>query len=369
MRARLIFLLNSLLAISVSAVEASSFRIFGYLPEWRYEAVNWDVVSRHVSHIILFSLEMTSSGKITARDRFPRKELMGEATTAARRHGSKILLCFGGNGRSAGFSGMVSSRKSRKKFISSLMGYIVKYSLDGVDYNWEYPGYSFSSGYSDTDVVDKDYQGLLSLLKETRAVFDEYSKDATSGRRLEITLAYYPDGRQENLFKTLNAHKYADFMHMMTYDQHGAQHSSYAFAEKSVDQGIEIGLPAAKLTLGVPFYGRDGRGEWTTYEDILHKHSPLKPGVDIVNNIGFNSVETIVKKSIMALEKGIGGLMIWEIGQDCRLKPVPREDTTHQRTCQKDSDSLLVAITKSLEKSKRIKRYRAEDWVNSHTEL
>jgi GH18 family chitinase len=71
----------------------------------------------------------------------------------------------------------------------------------------------------------------------------------------------------------------------------------------------------------------------------------------------------------MALEKGIGGLMIWEIGQDCRLKPVPREDTTHQRTCQKDSDSLLVAITKSLEKSKRIKRYRAEDWVNSHTEL
>ena len=145
--------------------------------------------------------------------------------------------------------------------------------------------------------MNKDYQGLLNLLRDTRKVFDEYSARSNSGRRLEITLAYYPDGRQEKLFKDLNAQRYTDFMHMMTYDQSGAQHSSFNFAENSVDQGIEIGLPAAKLTLGLPFYGRNKRGEWTTYEDILQNNSPLHPGVDIVNNIGFNSVETIAKKS------------------------------------------------------------------------
>ena len=138
--------LISVCAITVSAHDVSSFRVFGYLPEWRYEAINWDVVSKHVSHIILFSLEMKSSGAITATDRFPRKQLMAEATAAARKHGSKILLCFGGNGRSAGFSEMVSSKKSRKFFLKSLMKYIEKYSLDGVDYNWEYPATVFPMG-------------------------------------------------------------------------------------------------------------------------------------------------------------------------------------------------------------------------------
>lgn len=365
----ILIILFSLCVVTISALDDSSFRVFGYLPEWRYEAINWDVVSQHVSHIILFSLEMESSGTITAIDRFPRKQLMTEATAAARKHGSKILLCFGGNGRSAGFSGMVSSKKSRKLFLSSLMKYIEEYNLDGVDYNWEYPGYSFSHGYSDNKIVNKDYRGLLNLLRDTRELFDEYSARSNSGRRLEITLAYYPDGRQEKLFKELNAQRYTDFMHMMTYDQRGAQHSSFDFAENSVDQGIEIGLPAAKLTLGLPFYGRNRRGEWTTYEDILQNNSPLEPDVDIVDNIGFNGVETIAKKSLMALKKGIGGLMIWEIGQDCRLEPVHRGATTHRRTCYDDSNSLLVAITKVLESNYGIKRFRAEDWDKTHTEL
>ena len=37
-----------------------------------------------------------------------RPELMAEARKAASKHGTKLLLCLGGNGRSGGFSVMVS---------------------------------------------------------------------------------------------------------------------------------------------------------------------------------------------------------------------------------------------------------------------
>ena len=46
-----------------------------------------------------------------------------------------------------------------------------------------------------------------------------------------------------------------------------------------------------------------------------------------------------------------------------------REETTHQRTCQEDSNSLLVAITKILESTNGVMRFRAEDWDKDHVEL
>merc|ERR1711871_81412 len=186
-----------------------------------------------------------------------------------------------------------------------------KFDFDGVDYNWEYPGYSFQHGYSNDKVVNDDYQGLYYLVKETREVFDQYTKNSNRGGKMGITLAYYPDGRQETLFLKFKIAEYVDYMHMMTYDQHGKQHSSYDFAAKSISQAIEIGLPPKKLTLGLPFYGRHSSGQWTTYEDILGKYytkiktigngGEFKMNVDKIDGIGFNSVETIKRKTKHAI--------------------------------------------------------------------
>jgi hypothetical protein len=73
--------------------------------------------------------------------------------------------------------------------------------LDGVDYNWEYPGYRMGLGYLEEKEILKvpsdrfpshgaqDYEGLAALVEETALVF------RASGRL--VTLAYYPDKRQE----------------------------------------------------------------------------------------------------------------------------------------------------------------------------
>ena len=112
------------------AAAGRSFAVAAYLPEWRYEGANWEVICTHTSHLILFSLEVAppalaasqvtpkrcfllplekrrldsevagvkgllrvqGGGMIGALDRIPRKELLAEARAAADRHGTKLLV-------------------------------------------------------------------------------------------------------------------------------------------------------------------------------------------------------------------------------------------------------------------------------------
>ena len=286
-------------------------------------------------------------------DRFPNEEVLARAK--ANNSGAKFYICFGGNGRSDGFK-LVHRKETRRAFIEDLLSLVQKHNLDGVDYNWEYPGYSFKSGYADAETVNKDYLGLYNLVKESREAFDKHAQRLRTQDRLGISLAYYPDSRQEKLLLKYDIQKHVDHMHMMTYDQHGQQHSSYDFAVRSINQGIALGLPPSKLTLGLPFYGRDKHGQWTTYEEILNTHYDSIGGrdgnfnVDSVGGIGFNSFETIRKKTEYAIKTEIGGVMIWEIGQDCRMKMVNElNGNTHAETCKGKalSTSLHVAISKA----------------------
>ena len=53
-----VFLFITVEAIAAVRQGFPGFVVFGYLPEWRYEALNWETAAEHVSHIILFSMEM-----------------------------------------------------------------------------------------------------------------------------------------------------------------------------------------------------------------------------------------------------------------------------------------------------------------------
>lgn len=115
-------------------------------------------------------------------------------------------------------------------------------------------------------------------------------------------------------------------------------------------------LPANKVTLGLPFYGRRvGSGQWETYEDIHQRmRGQQKTGdqamtADGKGKLYYNPPDTIETKVKLALQAGLGGVMIWEAGQDCRLVPVHRNGRTHARTCASEDASLLVAIKRALE--------------------
>jgi len=168
---RMWMLVASLMQIIQHSIAAVPMAIVGYLPEWRFEGANWDTLCQTYTHLIIFSLEPSKDGHIVALDRMPRPMLLEEAREAARRHGTRILICFGGNGRSGGFGGMVRSAQARRRFVAELMELCRTHGFHGVDYNWEYPGYSFGAGYASTGVINAEYKGLASLIQETRAAF------------------------------------------------------------------------------------------------------------------------------------------------------------------------------------------------------
>ena len=114
-------------------------------------------------------------------------------------------------------------------------------------------------------------------------------------------------------------------------------------------QGAEL-LPAAKVTHGLPFYGRHMRtGDWKSWEDLVQQHRPAD-GVDEADGYFFNSAALIERKTRLAKQLGLAGVMIWEVGQDCRLVPVTHGATTHVRTCPADgdADSLLAAVSRGI---------------------
>lgn len=150
---------RSLLLVGLSCATlgaAHNLTVYAYLPEWRYEGANWVDYAAVVTHLILFSLEVQPTGRLAAFDRLPRKELMSEARAATKVAGTKLLVCIGGNGRSAGFTHAVANKERRERFVESLASLADKYDLDGVDLNWEYPGYDFKSGYASDDVLNRE---------------------------------------------------------------------------------------------------------------------------------------------------------------------------------------------------------------------
>lgn len=122
-----------------------------------------------------------------------------------------------------------------------------------------------------------------------------------------------------------------DRIHIMSYDQTGpwnpskpGPHAPYEMAEKDfLYFHLERGVPAHKLTLGLPFYGY-GFGEGVPislpYKRILELYPEAYESDAITvpegGTIYYNGEETISRKVRFAVEQGAGGLMIWHLNGD-----------------------------------------------------
>ena len=334
-----------------SQQKEGDFTVFGYLPEWRTKAFSWAAAATRLTHVILFSLEIKTNGRITELERLPPKDVIADIRKTMETTGLNVLLCFGGNGRSDGFSIVARRSKPRKRFLSELAILMTRMRINGVDLNWEYPGYRFGRGYLPDVEVENDYEGFRGLIEDMRKTFDDLS--LTLGYRLQITLAYYPDGRQEELLSRHGILDLVDHAHTMAYDAPGGNHAPLSLAHKVIQNAKAHSLPLHKITLGVPFYGRDVRtGDWKTYEDIVGTLDEKRAAANEVviggETIGYNGIDMIREKASLAVDAGLGGLMIWEVGQDCRIEEVIRGDDVHKVTCPDVTWSLLEAIDQTL---------------------
>lgn len=267
---------------------APAFRVVGYLPDYR--ATEFDPISaRMLTDVIVFSAEPTKEGglDLTRLKAVPWEKLRAFKTKARVR----LILCVGGWDRSSGFSSIVASEGRRSAFVKAAVRLCLEERLDGLDLDWEHPK------------AASEQEGYGKLLADLRAGFRPH------GLTLSVTMAAW---------QKLPAEGFAavDWVHLMAYD-HPGRHATFEDAEADVKALLDAKVPAEKVVLGLPFYGRHSKKpeQTLTYREIVARHRP-GDDVDEVDQLYFNGPRTVRRKTEFARTSHLGGVMVWELGQD-----------------------------------------------------
>ncbi|WP_343564586.1 glycoside hydrolase family 18 protein [Sphingobacterium sp.] len=235
----------------------------------------------------------------------------------------KVLLSIGGWG-SGRFSEMAADVVHREKFAKDCARVVKEFKLDGIDIDWEYPTNS-SAGIS---AGEADTENFTLLMRDIRK---------TIGKKKLLTLASVSSGQYIAFGQIKND---VDFVNIMTYDSgnppyhHASLHrsplSGRTTCAEAVKAHIAAGMPAEKLVLGIPFYGRGNKTDikgFIDYKDLLNlqgfeqKWDDVAKAHYLVNAQGtlvltYETPESIALKCAYVHELGLLGAMYWEYAGD-----------------------------------------------------
>ena len=263
-----------------------SFSVVGYLPNYRIDGLKTEQLEG-MTELIYFSIEPTAEGGL------PVAPISQGHLDRLRefRLGTEILISVGGWGRSEHFPALAADVASRGRFIQLLKSYCLENGFSGVDYDWEHPK------------NQREIEDFASLIAETRCAFE------LDGLKVTVAQASWQD-LGTKVYK--NVHQ----VHLMAYD-HGFPQATFSKSTADVERLIGFGCPAEKIVMGIPFYGRNQARDARTYQDLISA-GDFQPSSNLIDGYAFNGPEMVAKKVEYAVEKNLGGVMIWEIGQDSR---------------------------------------------------
>jgi chitinase len=208
--------------------------------------------------------------------------------------GLKVVMSIGGWTLSKYFSDVASTAATREAFVRSCIDLIIKGNLptggwpeqaggdgvaaglfDGIDIDWEYPGIDPGNG---ADHSPADRHNATLLFQEFRHQLDAYG--ATTGEHYLLT-ADLPAGNVNSTgsFELVDVARATDWINLLTLDFHGSWdtwtdfNSPFGLDPKepavggaaiqatwstkgTVDYYLANGVPADKVVVGVPFYGK-----------------------------------------------------------------------------------------------------------------
>jgi len=261
----------------------------------------------------------------------------------------KVMLSIGGWTWSTNFPAVAASEATRARFAQTSVELMKNWGFDGIDVDWEYPA------------TEQEAANMILLLQRVRQELDSYSRQHANGHHFELSIAAPAGPTHFNKLKLAELGKVLDYINLMAYDFSGswdtaAGHqaniypssnnpSSTPFSTQvAVDAYIAGGVPASKIILGMPIYGRaftntDGPGKPFTgvgqgsWEAGIwdYKVLPLN-GAQVQHDktigatytydsgsktfISFDTPDMIRQKVSYAKGKGLGGSMFWEASAD-----------------------------------------------------
>ncbi|MBL7941548.1 MAG: hypothetical protein JNM00_02220 [Flavobacteriales bacterium] len=356
--------------------------VVGYYPGWQWydrsQAVNPFTIDYSKYTIINYAFfQPNPDGTVTGLDPWADENLLqGQinwSTTPpshypntglvdlAHNAGVKVLISVGGWTLSNNFPAIAADPARRLTFAQSCADLIAFYNLDGIDIDWEYPGFAEHSG------TPADEANYVLLLQQVRQHLDALGITNNETYLLTAALPAGPS-HMENI-DWAGIEPLLDLMNIMSYDFNGTWNSEcnhnsplYEPAVSNPDFSCHdaitqllgpLNMPADKLVLGVPFYGRSmktegppalfapiqsGSPDYATfgvdegtplYYNILEKaylfeehwdaqsHVPYLTGIGGLNTfVSFDNEASIVEKGNYIVQYDLAGAIIWEITGD-----------------------------------------------------
>lgn len=199
---------------------------------------------------------------------------------ALRQRNPRLCIVLSVGGWSAGhFSEAALTEAARKRFADDAATLIEQHNLDGLDVDWEYP--TLPGGHISHRPEDRRNFSLM--LEAVRARLDQLGKQH-KGRHYLLTIAA-ADNEFVAGIELARVARSLDWFNLMAYDFHNSLTPSTGHhaglhpskfdppgdraADKAVKQYLDAGVPASKLVLGVPFYGR-------AFTDVAPEHNGLQ---------------------------------------------------------------------------------------------
>jgi len=287
-------------------------------------------------------------------------------------------MALGGWTWSAKLSDAARTPEARKKFVSSCIDMFIKGDLetnpgdptsvkpglgagvfDGIDIDWEYPA---SPGNTGNVYRPEDTANYSALMKEFRSQLDAYGKQ--TGKHYLLTAAMPASQELASKLQIKQVAKYLDWADLMTYDYHGTWDNTTNFdaplylspndptrAKKyDVDDTVKYylakGMPAKKINLGLPFYGRGWTGVDPTANGLYQQakgaaQGLYEAGIDDYKRIAalpapsyrdpvtdqvwkfdgstwwtYDDAQVIATKMAYVKKMGLGGAMAWSLDGD-----------------------------------------------------
>jgi chitinase len=325
--------------------QAESIRVIAYYAGDAERIDNYPV--EKLTHII-FSFSHLKGNQLNidnARDTATVQKLV---SLKKRNPNLKVILSLGGWGGCKTCSDIFSIANDRNAFAESVKKLLVDFNADGLDLDWEYPAIEGFPGHT---FQPADKKNFTSLVKQLRA---------TLGPKYEISFA--AGGFKKFIEESVEwdkVMKEVNYVNLMTYDlvngyatvtgHHTPLYSTpqqMESTDRSVTQLISLGVPKNKIIIGAAFYGR----MWENVPDTnfgLYQPGKFKKGVDFKNMdsalsinkgfiyhwddvanapflynpsqklfVTFDDKRSIWLKTKYAADKGLGGIMFWQLGSD-----------------------------------------------------
>lgn len=319
----------------------------------------------HLCHAFITADE---AGNVHTNKSVPSREL----TAAAHDAGVKVLISLGGWGWDKQFAAIVRNAEAEDRYVKSVMEIVRSCDYDGIDLDWEYPD------------TAEEVVGFERLARRFRKLLDAAGKER--GRVMIQTMAVSATRSTLKWLKNDVLLETMDWLHVMTYDMAGewtdyAGHHSPLYAsskqpgnprstELAIKYLLDRGLPADRLALGIPLYGKgfmvsepyarkkdptggsrkQARGGnyvylyhlqtqegWTRQWDDETKN-PWLIAPDHSAVIGYDDDESVAMKTEWAMKHNLRGVFFWEINGDL----LPDGTNPLQDAARKEMDRFSV---------------------------